>query len=68
MGGILNWIRSEPVAIAALVVNVLALLGTFGLNISQDQQAALIVVVNSVLAAVARSSVKPTVKLNGNGE
>lgn len=56
------WVRitDEPVLITTLVGAVIALAVAFGVDISDDQKTAIIVVVTAVLAIFARSQVTPT--------
>lgn len=49
----------EPVVILALVAAVLNCAILFGLDITDEQTAAIIVVVDALLALVARSKVTP---------
>lgn len=62
MGGMLNRIRREPVLVTALVAAILQLLVAFGLNLSTEQNIAVMGVVGAVLAFVARSKVSPVVQ------
>lgn len=52
-------IRNEPVLVTAFVTNVIALAVAFGFSLSDEQTAAIVAVVNSCLAFVARKQVSP---------
>lgn len=52
-------IRSEPVLVTGLVQAVLALVASFGLDLSTDQIGAILAVTAAVLAFIARSKVTP---------
>jgi hypothetical protein len=52
--------KTEPAVIVALVTAVIALAVSFGLNVSQEQQAAVIAVVVIVAGLVTRSKVTPS--------
>lgn len=55
----LDRIRNEPVIVTNLTASVCVLLVAFGLNLSDVQIAAVLGVVNTALAFVARSRVTP---------
>lgn len=59
MNSIIEKIKNEPVLVYTLVGNLIALAVAFGLDISTGQTAAVLAVVNAVLAFVARSKVTP---------
>lgn len=59
MNSILDKIRTNPVLATAFVSTVLTLVVSFGVHLSDLQTGAIIAVVNSVLAIVARSKVTP---------
>jgi hypothetical protein len=52
--------NTEPVAISAAVRAVLVCLGAFGLGLSAEQIAAVVVAVEAVLALVVRRRVTPS--------
>ena len=52
-------IKDEPVLVSTLVGAVLALLVAFGVDISEEQKAAVIGVIAAVTALVARHNVTP---------
>ena len=54
----------EPALIAALVQSVLGLLIAFGVELSDEQVAAILAVTGTVLALVVRARVTPTRKEN----
>lgn len=60
----MNVIRREPALAAGLVQAVLALLVTFGVDLSQEQVGAILAVTAAVLALVVRAQVSP-VKTEG---
>lgn len=55
----LEKIKNEPVLVYTLVGNVIALLVVFGVGLSDVETAAILAVVNSVLAIVCRGKVTP---------
>lgn len=59
MNGIIDRIKNEPVLVYTLVGNLLALAVVFGVQLSDVQTAAILAVVNSTLAFVARRKVTP---------
>lgn len=56
----MNWLRREPALVAGIVQAVLALLLAFGVDLTQDQVAAVMGVTAAVLALIVRSQVSPT--------
>lgn len=56
----LNLVKSEPVAFAALIQAVLNLALSFGLHLSPDQIGAINVLVAAIQALVIRQVVTPT--------
>lgn len=58
----LNRIRTEPALVSGLVQTVLALVVAFGLDLSNEQTAAILAVTAAVLALVVRSKVTPVDK------
>lgn len=56
---VIDKIRNEPVLVTSLVGSVLALGVAFGFSLSDVQIAALLAVVNSLLAVFARGKVSP---------
>lgn len=59
MSAIIERIQNEPVLVVALVEAVLGLAVVFGLNLSVEQVAAILLVVNTALAIFVRSKVSP---------
>ena len=59
MKDIIAFIRSEPVAIAAVVAAAISLAVAFGLSISPEQKAAILVFVGAVLTVITRNQVSP---------
>lgn len=59
MQKLLERVRREPVLVATLVGSVLALLVAFGVQLSDLQIAAVLAVVNALLAFVVRRRVSP---------
>ena len=59
MDKIIDFVRSEPVAIAAFVSTVLALLVAFGAGLSEVQTGAIIAAVNAAIALITRKRVAP---------
>lgn len=64
MNSILKKLRDEPVAVAALVEAVLALIVAFGLELTTAQNLAILGVTGAFLALFARSKVAPVAALN----
>lgn len=60
MNAIFNRIQNEPVLVTALVQAVLALVVSFGLDLSPEQIGSVMAVAAAMLAFVARSKVTPT--------
>ena len=60
MDKIIAFIRSEPVAIAALIAAAISLAVAFGLSISPEQKVAILIFVGAVLTAITRQNVSPT--------
>lgn len=62
-------IRNEPARVVAFVLAVIGVATSFGLGITDGQQAAVVALVGAVLALAGgetvRSQVTPTSKLNG---
>ena len=56
-------IRTEPVAVMALVEAVVFAVTEFGVDVTGGQQAAILGVVAAVLTLITRSSVTPSIKL-----
>jgi hypothetical protein len=67
---ILTIARNEPARVVGVVLAVLGLLSAFNLDISNEQTAAVVALVGSILALVGaetvRAQVTPTSKLNGD--
>jgi chromate transport protein ChrA len=63
VNGLIEKIRNEPVLVTGFLAAVIALVTAFGLNLSNEQVAAINAVVIAVLAFVARKKVVPTRKL-----
>lgn len=61
MEGIKAFLRGEPVAVAAVISAVIALVAAFGFELSGEQVAALNAVVVAVSGLFARSAVTPVV-------
>ena len=61
---IINIIRNEPVVISGLIQTALLLFTSFGVDISDGQQAAILGFVTAVLVFIARASVTPMSKLD----
>jgi hypothetical protein len=59
MSQIIERIKNEPVLICTLIGAVMYLLTTFGINVTADQQKAILAVTVAVLAIVARQAVVP---------
>lgn len=55
-------IRREPALFAALINAIIACAIVFGLNLTEAQVAAIVVVANAILAIVVRSAVTPVGK------
>ena len=62
MSAIIARVRQEPALLLALVGALIALALSFGLNLSVDQQGAIMALVIAVLGFVTRSQVSPVVK------
>ena len=58
----LNRVRNEPALVSGAVTAVLALLITFGLDLTAEQVGAILAVVAAGLAFVVRGQVTPTAK------
>lgn len=56
-------LRNEPVLVTGFVTAVIGLLVAFGLELSDEQVGAILALVGSVLAIVARKRVTPNRKL-----
>lgn len=71
MNTIIEYAKAEPARVVAAVVAVIGVLSAFGFGISDDQSAAIVAVVGTLLALVSgetvRSQVTPTSKLPGEG-
>ncbi len=63
LNAIIDFIKSEPVAVAALVSALITLGVAFGLSLSPEQKAAIIGVADLVLALIARQNVSPVASL-----
>lgn len=59
MTAILDRVRSEPALVSGLVAALIALGTAFGLNLSPEQQGAIMAVVAAVLAVAVRANVTP---------
>lgn len=59
MNEILNRLRNEPVLVTTLVQAALTLLVVFGLNLSTEQNVAILGVTTALLTIFARSKVTP---------
>jgi uncharacterized membrane protein (UPF0136 family) len=59
MSAIVDRIRSEPALVSGLVAALIALSAAFGLDLTSQQQGALMAVVAAVLAFVVRAKVSP---------
>ena len=66
MNQIIERIKDEPVLVCTLIGAIMYLLTTFGVNVTADQQKAILAVTVAVLAFVARQQVKPTRKLDND--
>ena len=60
-------IKNEPVLLTALVGSLLALLVAFGVDLTEEQTAAVIGVITAASALVARSKVTPAPKRRSRG-
>ena len=63
MQSIIARIKAEPVIVTALVAAVLNLAVVFGVPVDDGQKAAILAVVNAVLALFVRSQVSPVSKV-----
>lgn len=63
----ISLIRREPALVMALVNAAIGCAVVFGVNLTDVQIAAVLAVVNAVLALVVRSQVTPTAKLRETG-
>lgn len=61
-------IRSEPALVYGAVQAILGLVLAFGLDLSNEQTASIMVVTAAILAFIVRASVVPTVKLEKSDE
>lgn len=59
LGALLARIQNEPVLVTTLVGALLSLLVVFGVPITDQQKAAIVVLLTAVLALFARSQVTP---------
>jgi len=59
MSQIIERIRNEPVLVCTVIGAAMYLLTTFGVNVTPDQQKAIMGLTVAVLALVARSKVTP---------
>ena len=62
MSTILDFIKREPAAITSTVAAVIALLVSFGLDLSNDQVGAITAVATLVAGFITRATVTPSAK------
>lgn len=60
MAPIIDRIRNEPVLVCTIIGALIYLLTTFGVNVTADQQKAIMGLAVAVLALVARAKVSPS--------
>jgi hypothetical protein len=63
MGAIWNLIQREPVLIGQIVTAVIALAVAFGLNLTPEEKAGIILLAGLIITLLSRAQVTPNVKL-----